>query len=383
MNFHKPFHLKPGEHQLSSADETRVDGCCDDDAKVYQISSQGGYVIYHVGSTSLKQSVEDIEAYNGVISSAECDYGDKNFVDASSLDFPVDSFGSRGSLDTNTTSRDKTIVPSTSTLRHVRRHSDDGTLHVSGSNNDDSRVSKSAESVVDGVICDAASHGSGAPADDGRAESYQQKMSIDRQREDDASSETFRRRCDSADATSDTTAAQTSSSDMSPTMHPLHAHILLYVRKFDTNRALYALGRLRAVLATSPNIVVRALTTSNVGGASTPRAMLLQSLLVQHRRSLLGRRVCSYDTESSSSAVRSSMFVDVLVTICLYYMRGYYPNLLAPRLTALDVANNARLQVSAADILSAVLDELAIITGTSGRGFATYIFDLLDKCKVR
>jgi len=119
-------------------------------------------------------------------------------------------------------------------------------------------------------------------------------------------------------------------------------------------------------------------------GTSTPRALLLQSLLVQHRRSVLGRRFTSDDAESSASGIRSSMFIDVLVTICLYYMRGYYPNLLlTPGLTARDFADNARLQVTAADILTTILDELAVVTRTGGRGFATYIFDLLDKCKVR
>jgi len=77
------------------------------------------------------------------------------------------------------------------------------------------------------------------------------------------------------------------------------------------------------------------------------------------------------------------MYIDVLVTICLYYMRGYYPNLLDSSLAARDFADNARLQVTAADVLTTILDELAIITHTGGRGFATYIFDLLDKCKVR
>jgi len=98
---------------------------------------------------------------------------------------------------------------------------------------------------------------------------------------------------------------------------------------------------------------------------------------------VLGRRFCSDDTESGASSLRSSMFIDVLVTICLYYMRGYYPNLLAPSVMARDVADNVRLQVCAADILTTMLDELAVITRTGGRGFATYIFDLLDKCKVR
>ena len=401
VNFHRPFSLKTGENSSSAADEAKADAGQEDDVKVYPISSEGGYIIYHVGSTLTKQSLEEFPSYDALMSGADRVHDEvmiKNCVEASSLDFPIDTFGSRGSLDTNITASGKTTAPSVSAFSSVRRHSDDGTLRVfveTPSNDDDSdqRVCNSAETIVDGVISDiidsvitrCLSVENDKLAGGNLSLGYSQHLSNGLDSVDDAPADTFRRRCDSVDCPSDLSSAtvQTSGGDMSPTMHPLYAHILLYVRKFDTSRAMYALDRLRAILATSPNVIVRALTTSNVGGTSTLRAMLLQSLLVQHRRSILGRRFCSDDTESSVSGIRSSMFIDVLVTICLYYMRGYYPNLLAPSLTVHDVADNARLQVNAADILTTVLDELAVITRTGGRGFATYIFDLLDKCKVR
>lgn len=410
MNFHKPFCLKTSEHLSTTVDETRADTCPEDGVKVYPISSEGGYVVYHVDSSWLRQSTEDL-SYGALMSDAECvqyDMMSKTGLTAASLDFPIDTFGSRYSLDTNVTSGTETTVP---VSNDRRRHSDDGTLHASDEavNNDGGssrHVSKSAESIVRKVIGDIidvavtrrlrAVGGDNAASGD-NAENLAsdrsdlslgscQNVSSGLNFEDDAApSEVYDRHSEDVDCPSDVSIAtgQTLVGDTSPTMHPVYAHVLLYVRKFDTNRAIYALGRLHAILATSPNVVVRALTTSNVGSVSTPRAMLLQSLLVQHRRSVLGRRFCSTDTESGVSGLRSSMFIDVLVTICLYYMRGYYPNLLAPSVTACDVADNARLQVCAADILTTMLDELAFITRTGGRGFATYICDLLDKCKVR
>jgi len=402
VNFHKPFHFKISEHLSSLVDEARADDGQEDDIKVYPISSEGGYVIYHVGSTLSKQSVEEFQSYDVLMSGTDriCnEMMTKNYVTVSGRDFLIDAFGSNGSLDTNVTCHGRTTVPSISTFNNIRRHS--GEFIETHINDGDSgrHVSGSAESIVDQVIneiidiavtrclsadsdhkveklttsrCDL-SHGSS------------QHLSNGLDCEDDMQSEMYSHRCDSVDYPSDTSSAtaRTSAGNTSPTMHPLYAHILLYVRKFDTNRAMYALACLQAILATSANVIVRALTTSNVGGTSTPRALLLQLLLVQHRRSVLGRRFCSEDTESSASGIRSSMFIDVLVSICLYYMRGYYPNLLAPSLTAVDIADNARLQVSAADILTTVVDELTVITRTGGRGFATYICDLLDKCKVR
>jgi len=389
VNFHSPFRLKISEHLSSAVDEMSVD---EDNVRVYPISSEGGYVIHHVGSTLSKQSVEDFQSYDALMSCTDRVYDEmmtKNCIRASNLDFPSDAFGSQRSLDMNVTSHGKTTVPSVAAFNNVRRHSDDGTRHVIGENDvsdgDSSRgVSNSAESVVEALISEMIDRAVVSSCMNTDSTCLLSSNGLDC--EDDTPSEMQSNYCNSVvDYPPDLSnaAGRTPASDMSPTLHPLYAHILLYVRKFDTSRAVYALSRLRAIIGTSANIIVGALTTSNVGGTNTPRAVLLQSLLVQHRRSVLGRRFGRDDAESGVSGIRSSMFIDVLVTICLYYVRGYYPNLLAPSLTPVDIADNARLQVSAADILTTVLDELAVITRTGGRGFATYIFDLLDKCKVR
>jgi len=367
-----------------AADESKAD---EDDVRIYPISSEGGYVIYHVGSTVSKQFMEDSQSHD-VFMSRTVDVRDdivtKNHLDALSIDFPIDVFGSQASLDKKLALCGKTAESSTAAFNNVRRHSDDASVeNCVGDSDFVCHVSNSAESIVDAVISEVIDNvvTSCFNVENGVDQVANGQLSNGLDYEGEVPSEMH---CDGVDYTSDQSSAiaRTSAGDVSPVMHPLYAHILLYVRKFDTNRALYALSRLRAIIATSANVIVRSLTTSNVGGTSTPRALLLQSLLVQHRRSVLGKRFCTDDTESSASGIRSSMYIDVLVTICLYYVRGYYPNLLAPSLVTLDIADNARLQVTAADILSTVLDELAVITRTGGRGFATYIFDLLDKCKV-
>jgi len=385
VNFHRPFRLKTDKHLSSAVGETV---CQENDVKVYPISSEGGCVIYHIGS-SLLNTEEDLQSYGAALTSGTDhteDVMSENCIDASNLDFSSDTFGSRHSLDKHPSS-----------YSSVQQHFCDETVQDTCSNDSSSGhdVSDSADSIVNSVIddiideaisrCLNVESGLSVQKQSGSVCSPSQCTSSGLDFEDDMPSETCRRHdggVDGVPVTSDTS-SPTSPGDASPTLHPLCAHILLYVRKFDANRALYALGCLHAIVSTSPNVVVRSLTTSNVGGASTPRATQLQSLLVQHRRSVLGRRFCADDTESGASGIRSSMFIDVLVTISLYYVRGCFPNLLAPRLTTRDIADNVRLQVRAADILTTVLDELAVTTRSGGRGFATYIFDLLDKCKVR
>jgi len=173
--------------------------------------------------------------------------------------------------------------------------------------------------------------------------------------------------------------------ELLPTVHPLHTHILLYTQKYDAKRTLYAFQCIKAMLGTSARHVTYALTTANIGGATTPHISRVLDLLVRHRRSVFGKNFhgdMSGDV-SGVSSMRSSMFVEVLVSVCLYYIRSYYPNLMMSKLSDSELTANKDIQILSCDILNMLLAELISITRSSGRGFATYIGELLSKCKVQ
>jgi hypothetical protein len=110
-------------------------------------------------------------------------------------------------------------------------------------------------------------------------------------------------------------------------------------------------------------------------------------MLVRHRKSIFGK---GFDGSISNTefynVYRGCMYLEVLVTICLYYARSYFqaeeiesnqlPN-------ADDIYGNCKIQSSSIELLTLIFNELITIVREMGRGLANYIADLLDKCKVQ
>jgi len=105
----------------------------------------------------------------------------------------------------------------------------------------------------------------------------------------------------------------------------LHSHLLLYCGVYDSQRALYALHTMRNMLATN----ARAFLCSSSTTGLVSRSPLLK-LVARHRKSIFGR---GFLGELDASSTRSCMYVEVIITTCLYYMRSYYPNLGQNKLT--------------------------------------------------
>ncbi len=166
-------------------------------------------------------------------------------------------------------------------------------------------------------------------------------------------------------------------------IHPLHTHILLYTQKYDAQRTLYALSCLKSILTSSPRLVVCAMATTNISSSATPQLAQLQNVLARHRRSVFGKNFFSEIPTDAISGYRSSMFVEVLISVCLYFIRSYYPNLMMSKLTDHELNGNKEVQILSCEILTLLLSELVNIAKESGRGFSTYMNDLMGRCKVQ
>ena len=173
------------------------------------------------------------------------------------------------------------------------------------------------------------------------------------------------------------------SGEETPSVHPLHTHLLLYAQKYDSQRTLYALTCLKAILNATPRLVTCAIATTNVTSTDTPHLIQLQNLLVRHRRSVFGKNFYSEAPPEALASYRSSMYVEILLSICLYFMRSYYPNLMMSKLTEQELNGNKEVQILSCEILTLLLSELINVAKDSGKGFATYINDLLSKCKTQ
>lgn len=129
-------------------------------------------------------------------------------------------------------------------------------------------------------------------------------------------------------------------------VHNLHSHMLLYCGVYDSTRTLYSLSTLRNEIQTNARIFLCSAATTGV--TSSVKSNVLLNLLGRHRKSVFGR---NFHGEIAStefiSMYRSSMYLEVLISICLYFARSYYPNLGQMRLTQEEISGNRQVRKNA------------------------------------
>lgn len=168
-------------------------------------------------------------------------------------------------------------------------------------------------------------------------------------------------------------------------VHQLHSHMLLYCGVYDSHRTLYALSSLHSILMTNARMFLCAAATTGLANVAARSSGLLV-LLARHRKSVFGRNFHGDINASSGefgTTYRSSMYLEVLISVCLYFARSYYPNLGQMRLTQEEIAGNRQVQLASAELLMLICSELIYIVRDSGKGFACYLADLMSRCKVQ
>lgn len=159
----------------------------------------------------------------------------------------------------------------------------------------------------------------------------------------------------------------------------IHSHLLLYCGVYDVQRTLYAFCTLTNMLKTNARTLLCAAATTSV-----PLKSQILKLLSRHRKSMFGR---GFHGEIDMTGIPynrgSSMYLELLISICLYYIRSYYPNLGQSKITQEDIAGNRQVQMSSVELLSLICLELSGIVRDSGRGLACYLAELLARCKAQ
>ena len=166
-------------------------------------------------------------------------------------------------------------------------------------------------------------------------------------------------------------------------IHPLHMHLLLYTQKYDYYRTMYALSTLKSMLAACPRLFVSSLVTTSISALRTPQLAKLQLLLARHRKSVFGKNFFGEIPPEVMSNYRSSMFIEILISVCLYFIRGYYPNLMMSKMNPEELLGNKQVHIMATETLTLMMSEIIVIMRDSGRNFVSYISDLLSRCKVQ
>lgn len=193
----------------------------------------------------------------------------------------------------------------------------------------------------------------------------------------------------SSSSSCETTTRQTYSESISlsnwlkpVSVNQLHSHILLYTRICDSRRTLYALTTLWNIISADAGKVLFSLATTSISNRLGARSQELQTLCARHRKSLFGRGFyCDLDTESVT-AFRSSTFLEVIVTTCLFYIRSYYPGLPQPKLNEDEIVGNQKVRILSSEMLALIFNEL--IPAIKGKPtFTCYLYDMLIRCKIQ
>ncbi|KYB28372.1 protein dopey-1 homolog isoform X2 [Tribolium castaneum] len=163
-------------------------------------------------------------------------------------------------------------------------------------------------------------------------------------------------------------------------LYPIHSHICLYYEVFDSNQILYALQTLKNCILCNPQLFIKCLATSGVKDLKNNDVL---NLLARHRKSVLGYSFSGKLNPEYLNFYRGYMFLDVVILICLNYARTFYPHLDDLNVTSEDLESNFKIQLESLEILDVIIRKLITMVSENSKGFASYIGDMLIKCKLQ
>ena len=415
----------------------------DTEANIYAISSDGGHVIYHVGTqkdSSKPKAKEDLKSYaltvlsggeSSIASMRSRSVQELHFdkVDPSNLNLKINPFGSENSLDRLNLLGNESMTSSLELpLNKVKRldkqtcmregisfeslnsgvYSGDELKHCSVADPNSGQMMSSCDSLdespeelVRSIIDDIVESIVIEDTNNGNNKSdtlpVHKNRPINLRSDSVASSNTDHDLLNSVNhqesgVDSPTLSEQNVSifkdvgqkeDQESTEIHTLHMHMLLYTQKYDYQRTMYALSTLKSMLEACPRLMVTSLVTTSISSLRAPQLACLQLLLARHRKSVFGKNFFGEIPAEVMSNYRSSMFIEILISVCLYFIRGYYPNLMISKLTFEELLGNKQVHIIATETLTLIMSEVISIMRDSGKNFTSYIGDLLQKCKVQ
>ncbi|XP_024216432.1 protein dopey-1 homolog [Halyomorpha halys] len=154
---------------------------------------------------------------------------------------------------------------------------------------------------------------------------------------------------------------------------PLHSHMLLYQKKFEADKILYALETLRNIIVHNPRLFLHYSSTTLL----VSRSPILNAL-ARHRKSLFGR---GFYGDLDGGNIRTAMYLEVIMKTCLYFIRSFY-HLEQHNITQKDIEGNKKVQICATDILRLVCSEMITFVKANGRSLSYYLADMFTRLKL-
>lgn len=165
----------------------------------------------------------------------------------------------------------------------------------------------------------------------------------------------------------------------------LFRHMLLYPVAGGWCHLLQGLALLDSLLRSSAECpLVDALSSTSLDTSSAAHLNLVSNLLQRHQQAQDGQGFYgSLLSPSSTPSVAPSLLIELLVSLCLRFMRSHYPSYLS--LGPLDLQGNREVQVKSVEVLTRIVNQLGCMLRRQEGNEASLesIRRLLSGCKVQ
>lgn len=174
--------------------------------------------------------------------------------------------------------------------------------------------------------------------------------------------------------------------------NPLYSHVLIYQEMFDTKRVMYGLQGILNIASAHPSVFIYSACTTSLSSSESSYSNLVQDLLVRHERSIeQGKSFYEPTPLTLRGAMKNRMLIEVLISICLYYLRSAFQHDVKPQ----EVDMNHEIHTIAAKLLKFIIRELRNLTqedtipgkalkkSSSIKQFSAYVVLVLQRQQVQ
>uniref|UniRef100_A0A673AUK7 Uncharacterized protein n=1 Tax=Sphaeramia orbicularis TaxID=375764 RepID=A0A673AUK7_9TELE len=163
----------------------------------------------------------------------------------------------------------------------------------------------------------------------------------------------------------------------------LFRHVLLYPVAGGWHHLLQGLALLDSLLRSSAECpLVDALSSTSLDTSSAAHLNLVSNLLQRHQQAQDGKGFYgNLLSPSSSPSVPPSLLIELLVSLCLRFLRSHYPSYLS--LGPHDLQGNREVQVKSVEVLTRIVNQLDFMARGNNGPSLELIRRLLTECKVQ
>uniref|UniRef100_A0A3B3D9J2 DOP1 leucine zipper like protein B n=1 Tax=Oryzias melastigma TaxID=30732 RepID=A0A3B3D9J2_ORYME len=163
----------------------------------------------------------------------------------------------------------------------------------------------------------------------------------------------------------------------------LFRHMLLYPAAGGWRHLLQGLSLLDSLFRSSAECpLVEALSSTSLDTSSAAHLNMVSNLLQRHQQAQEGKSFYGgLLSPSSFPSAPPSLLIELLVSLCLQFLRSHYPSYLSP--TPLDLQGNREVQVKSVTVLTRIVNQLCCTAREKEGSNLESIRKILSCCKLQ